>query len=76
LISFEKMVLPERLELSTSPLPRECSTTELRQRALPVAHRLSGIPKRSGGAGRVIPDHVAIASAIWTRACRAITSGG
>ena len=26
-----KMVLPERIELSTSPLPRECSTTELRQ---------------------------------------------
>jgi hypothetical protein len=28
----EIMVLPERIELSTSPLPRECSTTELRQR--------------------------------------------
>ncbi len=27
-----KMVLPERIELSTSPLPRECSTSELRQR--------------------------------------------
>ena len=26
------MVLPERFELSTSPLPRECSTPELRQR--------------------------------------------
>jgi hypothetical protein len=26
-------VLPDRIELSTSPLPRECSTTELRQRA-------------------------------------------
>lgn len=26
-----EMVLPERIELSTSPLPRECSTTELRQ---------------------------------------------
>ncbi len=26
-----KMVLPEGIELSTSPLPRECSTTELRQ---------------------------------------------
>jgi hypothetical protein len=24
-------VLPDRIELSTSPLPRECSTTELRQ---------------------------------------------
>ena len=28
-----EMVLPERIELSTSPLPRECSTSELRQRA-------------------------------------------
>ena len=27
-----KMVLPERIELSASPLPRECSTPELRQR--------------------------------------------
>jgi hypothetical protein len=26
------MVLPHRIELWTSPLPRECSTTELRQR--------------------------------------------
>jgi hypothetical protein len=26
-----KMVLPKRIELSTSPLPMECSTTELRQ---------------------------------------------
>src|SRR5437773_5986608 len=25
------LVLPERIELSTSPLPRGCSTTELRQ---------------------------------------------
>src|SRR5215217_4148134 len=28
----EEMVLPGRIELTTSPLPRECSTTELRQR--------------------------------------------
>ena len=27
----QKMVLSERIELSTSPLPRGCSTTELRQ---------------------------------------------
>src|SRR5260370_1283138 len=27
------LVLPDRIELSTSPLPRECSTTELRQRS-------------------------------------------
>ena len=32
LILFGKnLVLPEGIELSTSPLPRECSTTELRQ---------------------------------------------
>src|SRR5712671_2849048 len=33
LILLEKLVLPERIELSTSPLPMECSTTELRQHA-------------------------------------------
>ena len=27
----ERMVLPKRIELLTSPLPRECSTPELRQ---------------------------------------------
>ena len=27
-----ELVLPDRIELSTSPLPRGCSTTELRQR--------------------------------------------
>jgi hypothetical protein len=33
------MVLQERIELSTSPLPRECSTTELLQRrVMPEAH--------------------------------------
>ncbi len=31
--SLSRMVLPVRIELTTSPLPRECSTTELRQRA-------------------------------------------
>ena len=31
---IELMVLPQRLELWTSPLPRGCSTTELRQRML------------------------------------------
>ena len=29
----KQMVLPVRIELTTSPLPRGCSTTELRQRA-------------------------------------------
>jgi hypothetical protein len=32
LISLAFVVLPVRIELTTSPLPRECSTTELRQR--------------------------------------------
>ena len=32
-IFLSGMVLPDRIELSTSPLPMECSTTELRQRA-------------------------------------------
>ena len=30
------MVLLERIELSTSPLPRECSTSELQQRRFGV----------------------------------------
>ena len=38
----EEMVLQERIELSTSPLPRECSTTELLQ------HPGAGRPKASG----------------------------
>ena len=33
LILLEELVLPDRIELSTSPLPMECSTTELRQHA-------------------------------------------
>src|SRR5215208_7112160 len=44
-----KMVLPDRIELSTSPLPMECSTTELRQHARylgesaqTAAHRAAG----------------------------------
>jgi len=35
------MVLQERIELSTSPLPRECSTTELLQRRGQVWFRLT-----------------------------------
>ena len=35
------MVLPRRFELRTSPLPRECSTTELRQRASPFRHTVT-----------------------------------
>lgn len=42
------MVLPDRIELSTSPLPMECSTTELRQhtRGLPE----SAVKAPTGGA--------------------------
>ena len=32
------MVLLDRIELSTSPLPMECSTTELQQRDLGASH--------------------------------------
>ena len=40
------MVLPDRIELSTSPLPRGCSTTELRQPArLPGIHEASPLGK-------------------------------
>ena len=46
--SFRKlMVLPDRIELSTSPLPMECSTTELRQHARYRGNR----PKRPPQAG-------------------------
>ena len=31
MIGASRMVLPVRIELTTSPLPRGCSTTELRQ---------------------------------------------
>jgi hypothetical protein len=59
------MVLPDRIELSTSPLPMECSTTELRQHARywgigPNGRPLGGrfLPqgplwrKHAGGSGR------------------------
>jgi hypothetical protein len=35
-VSNFKMVLLSRIELPTSPLPRECSTTELQQLAKPL----------------------------------------
>jgi hypothetical protein len=46
LILKGKMVLQERIELSTSPLPRECSTTELLQH-----------PKRVQTARGFLPQH-------------------
>ena len=36
------MVLLEGIELSTSPLPRECSTTELQQRRARLPSRWGG----------------------------------
>ena len=42
------MVLPDRIELSTSPLPMECSTTELRQHAREKLNRPQG-PVQAGG---------------------------
>ena len=48
------MVLPHRIELWTSPLPRECSTTELRQ------HRrgwIADVPGRiRAGTARSLPQ--------------------
>src|SRR5882757_11474001 len=46
------MVLPDRIELSTSPLPMECSTTELRQHARKSRNR----PKRPPAGGRFLPQ--------------------
>ena len=48
LISKGAMVLPVWIEHTTSPLPRECSTTELRQRAASGAN--SGDPPTANGA--------------------------
>src|SRR6266540_2850094 len=42
----EKVVLPDRIELSTSPLPMECSTTELRQHARYWGNRPKWPPTR------------------------------
>lgn len=45
-------MLPDRIELSTSPLPMECSTTELRQHVL-VKNRA---PEGAYQAGRYLPQ--------------------
>jgi hypothetical protein len=41
------MVLPDRIELSTSPLPMECSTTELRQHLPGIQNRPKGPYRRA-----------------------------
>jgi hypothetical protein len=46
-------VLPDRIELSTSPLPMECSTTELRQHAR-IQRESAG--KARSGRGRFLPQ--------------------
>jgi hypothetical protein len=61
------MVLQERIELSTSPLPRECSTTELLQHLKGAAPRSVGLTAiasepRQGGAKRLT---AASALPIW-----------
>ena len=56
-VQSQEMVLPDRIELSTSPLPMECSTTELRQHVL-VKNRaaLRGLP--SGAISATSPPPV------------------
>ena len=46
------MVLPDRIELSASPLPRECSTPELRQQGLSREALESAGKVPQGGAAR------------------------
>ncbi len=63
------MVLPDRIELSTSPLPMECSTTELRQHA-----RIKRIG-RNGPYRRADPCHKAPARASAGAARRTTKNG-
>jgi hypothetical protein len=46
------LVLPVRIELTTSPLPRECSTTELRQRDWAEAMKY----EKGSKSGRSLPQ--------------------
>ena len=55
------MVLPERIELSTSPLPRECSTTELRQRQMQAPDDRIG--------GMVLPERIELSTSPLPREC-------
>jgi hypothetical protein len=67
----ENLELAERIELSTSPLPRECSATELRQhaakkttfqsyreRSLPSITRKAKNPKRIHVSDRSLPGSI------------------
>ena len=51
------MVLLDRIELSASPLPRECSTTELQQRS--IEGPPSG-PRPAWGAGRALQRTISL----------------
>lgn len=48
------MVLQERIELSTSPLPRVCSTTELLQHSIVRGTGCCAVPR----AARYVPQSV------------------
>jgi hypothetical protein len=82
--AFETMVLQERIELSTSPLPRECSTTELLQRLWRAkgarnrpasCHRQGAVARRRGRIGLHQRQPSANASARSTIALKASDGG-
>ncbi len=64
------MVLPDRIELSASPLPRECSTTELRQ----LACGAYGRPRRGLYCHRANLD-ARPKNAYWCNISRSIVPG-
>jgi hypothetical protein len=70
IVCWGGLVLPDRIELSTSPLPMECSTTELRQRAPDQENRPKKPPTR-----RADPCHKAPSCASARAACGAIKMG-
>ena len=77
---IEYLVLPDRIELSTSPLPRECSTTELRQHAgdkrrsqnenRPIRH-----PRAAGSCHKAPLRASTQASRVADKICRKIKAG-
>ena len=60
-----EMVLPERFELSTSPLPRECSTPELRQPRQGAGRDTGKAPSAQAQSGPVAA--AAIDSGAWRK---------
>jgi hypothetical protein len=82
LIWQELLVLPVRIELTTSPLPRGCSTTELRQRPEEMnalknrgdhchmgGNRASALART--GLIHILPDRWATLIAFWAGVCGA-----